>query len=378
MKKTIISALCTFSVLITGFIGGCSFDNIEQNVEPTQIGSTVVSPENTNAMRLNVSPLSGNEISPMSNPFPLPGFYQDFQITATVSSFSTLRDLTWNVEFVNADSEWATGKTVTEYVEVKQDTEYDNIAYARVYQAFAEQIRIVVASAYNPAIFASVTCDYKARLSGGNLSFPYVDGGYSSASALNVPMSDFSTENPTVTLTEAHTGTRLLDYSILFGDGTTFPTKEDCYVSLTVFCSALYEALSGGHALLPVRSSFSEMSSGSTDSFSIRYEHGDEINLDLPGIDLLTDATKTLIIQSRDYMLGYTDKLPDDWDNGETYSAYCALMNSTGEDLSARIYLKPENCQMVGTYNNTKIVYEYGWFKCPMTSVVVDETTLVF
>ena len=145
-----------------------------------------------------------------------------------------------------------------------------------------------------------------------------------------------------------------------------------------MFCPALYETLSGGHALLPVRSDFSEISSGGTESFSIRYEHGDEINLDLPGIDLLTDAAKTLIIQSRDYMLGYTDNLPDNWDNGETYSAYCALVNSSGEDLSARIYLKPETCRMVGTYNNTKLIWTYGWFKCSMTSVVVDETTLVF
>lgn len=375
MKKSIIGSLCALSVLITGILGACSFNNVEQKVESTQIGSTIVTPEYTNAMRLNVAPLE-NEISPMSNPFI--GEDPDFRITATVSSSSTLIDLTWKVEFVSPNSEWATGKYAINYVKVGQDTEYSNIAYVIVEKAFAEQIRIVVSSTYNSAISASIICDYKARLTGGDISLAYAGGGHSSASEWNVSMPDFGTKSETITLTKAHTGTRLIDYSLIYSDGTTFPSKEGWRVAVDVNCPTLYEALSAGHPLLPVRSDFSEISSSNTTGFSVRYKMGDEINLDLPGVDLLTEEVKRLVLHSRAYMLGYTDHLPDNWDDGEAYSAYCELMNASGEDLFASIYFDSEDAETSGAYKKTTLIYECGWFECPMLAIGVDKSTITF
>ena len=207
LKNIFVNILCVFSVFTTVFISGCSAVQTGQSSSSVQIGNTVISSQTNKGLTLHISSLSESEFSANENPFPLPSFYNDLKITATVSSISTLKDLTWSVEFVNPNSEWASGKTLSDYIEVKPDTEYANIAYVRVYKAFSEQIRIVVASAYNPVISASVVCDYKARLSGGNLSFTHVDGGHSSAGVWNMPMSDFLTENTAITLTEMHTGT---------------------------------------------------------------------------------------------------------------------------------------------------------------------------
>lgn len=69
----------------------------------------------------------------------------------------------WSIAWVNGESEWATDKTVTDYVSL---VEQDNIrAVVSVLAPFAEQVKITVVSRDNPEAKASCVCDYVQRLS---------------------------------------------------------------------------------------------------------------------------------------------------------------------------------------------------------------------
>ena len=62
-------------------------------------------------------------------------------LTATVSpSDATDTALDWSVAFVEPDSEWATGKTVTDYVTVTPTADGASTAAVECKQAFGEQI----------------------------------------------------------------------------------------------------------------------------------------------------------------------------------------------------------------------------------------------
>lgn len=76
----------------------------------------------------------------------------------------------YSVAFVNAESDWAVGKTVTDYITV--EPEADGSAKAKVFchETFGEQIIITVTSRSNPEIADSCTVDYAQRVTGVTLS----------------------------------------------------------------------------------------------------------------------------------------------------------------------------------------------------------------
>lgn len=81
-------------------------------------------------------------------------------LTATVTPADAKQDVLWSVAFVNADSEWATGKTVTDYVTVEPTTEDGTTVAVTCKAAFSEQIKIICASKYNPEITAECLVDF--------------------------------------------------------------------------------------------------------------------------------------------------------------------------------------------------------------------------
>lgn len=81
-------------------------------------------------------------------------------LTATVTPADAKQDVLWSVAFVNADSEWATGKTVTDYVTVEPTTEDGTTVTVTCKAAFSEQIKIICASKYNPEITAECLVDF--------------------------------------------------------------------------------------------------------------------------------------------------------------------------------------------------------------------------
>lgn len=105
-------------------------------------------------------------------------------ITATVTpEYATNIALDWSVAFADPASEWATGKTVTDFVTVSPIEDGANTAVVTNYGAFGEQIIITVTSRENGAISASCTADYAEKID----KYQYV--GLTAGSYVN-------TENP--------------------------------------------------------------------------------------------------------------------------------------------------------------------------------------
>ena len=77
----------------------------------------------------------------------------------------------WWVEFVDADSDWATGKKASDYVTVTPTSDGALTAVVEGLQAFGEPIRLVCASRQSPDRSDSFICDYKSFVRSMNLKF---------------------------------------------------------------------------------------------------------------------------------------------------------------------------------------------------------------
>ena len=101
------------------------------------------------------------------------------QLTATVMpENATNKAVDWVVRFKNPDSEWAKGKTVTDYVTVTATEDGALTANVENLEAFGEQIEVVVTSRDNPDASAVCTVDYAARILGASISVSTLNDTY--------------------------------------------------------------------------------------------------------------------------------------------------------------------------------------------------------
>lgn len=122
----------------------------------------------------------GNEMDPDGvNPLPtsltfssalnLAGEATSVTVKATVEP-STVQEsfkaLDWSVAWNNASSEWASGKTVTDYVTVTPTSDGAAAATVACKQAFGEQIVLTCASSFFPNAKATATIDYMKKVTG--------------------------------------------------------------------------------------------------------------------------------------------------------------------------------------------------------------------
>ena len=84
---------------------------------------------------------------------------------------ATDKSVKWSVAFVNPSSEWATGKTVTDYVSISSSGLTCTVT---CHQAFGEQIKITVTSNDNPEATDSCVVDYLKRIE--DVTFALSDG----------------------------------------------------------------------------------------------------------------------------------------------------------------------------------------------------------
>lgn len=85
-------------------------------------------------------------------------------ITASIIPASALdKRVNWSVEWVDSASEWAKGKTVTDYVTVTADTTDSRIATVNCSAPFGSQIKVVATSVENPSAKSYCTVDYLSR-----------------------------------------------------------------------------------------------------------------------------------------------------------------------------------------------------------------------
>lgn len=89
--------------------------------------------------------------------------YASVTLTATVTPSWATQDLSWSVAFSNPASEWATGKTVTDYVTVTPG-ETTLTATVQCLQPFGEQIVVTVSADEFDDVSATCTVDFGARI----------------------------------------------------------------------------------------------------------------------------------------------------------------------------------------------------------------------
>ncbi len=89
--------------------------------------------------------------------------YASVELTATLSPDWVAGDLSWSIAFNNPASEWATGKTVTDYVTLTPG-ETALTATVQCLQPFGEQIVVTVSADEFEGVSASCTVDFGARI----------------------------------------------------------------------------------------------------------------------------------------------------------------------------------------------------------------------
>lgn len=104
----------------------------------------------------------------------------------------------WTLQFVNPESEWASGKTVSDYVTVTPKEDGSLIATVSCHQAFGEQIRLTVTSRDNPEAKASCRIDYKQQLTGIEIALAQEgkEPTVNNSSKAGTVFADFENENP--------------------------------------------------------------------------------------------------------------------------------------------------------------------------------------
>lgn len=93
--------------------------------------------------------------------------YDSVTLTATVTpSNADNKKVDWTIAFANPASEWASGKTVTDYVTVTPESDGSLTATVQCLQDFGEQIIITVTSRDNSNAKATCTVDFYKRVIG--------------------------------------------------------------------------------------------------------------------------------------------------------------------------------------------------------------------
>lgn len=101
--------------------------------------------------------------------------YASVTLTATVTPSWATQDLSWSVAFSNPASEWATGKTVTDYVTVTPG-ETTLTATVQCLQPFGEQIVVTVSADEFDDVSATCTVDFQRRVVDATFLFTDEEG----------------------------------------------------------------------------------------------------------------------------------------------------------------------------------------------------------
>lgn len=175
MKKKILAsvlavvtmAMCAFSAV------ACNQDVPQEDEVSSSVQEEVKDSGNlavedvttTPGMRLNVKRLSTNYTGGDPDAGIATVAEDAYQLTATVLPADAAdKTVTYSVAWSNANSAWAKGKTVTDYVSVAQTSTGSVTATATCKQAFGEPIVVTVTSNNNTAAKATATLHYKQKV----------------------------------------------------------------------------------------------------------------------------------------------------------------------------------------------------------------------
>lgn len=178
------------------------------------------------------------------------------QATVTPAN-ATNPEVDWTVQWVDAGSEWASGKEPVDYLTVSPTEDGSTTAQVACVEAFGEKIKIVVTSRDNPEAKAECVVDYAKRLQGVTAQLKRINGaptGYT-----------YSFDSKTGTMTNSATNNKLslaedynasvtwgLSYTYHVGVGTiddTYTTTFD-YTASNALVSYLTGRMPTGAVLL--------------------------------------------------------------------------------------------------------------------------------
>ncbi len=138
-------------------------------------GGTEVEEGEEKGVKLSVRKLMTNE-------------YEEYGVTALAETAYTLtatvlpadaanKALDWSVSFTDAGDEWASGKTVTDYVTVTPSADGALTAVVENIAAFGEQITVKATSRENTEAYATCTVEYMQRTVGYQVAILPSGGG---------------------------------------------------------------------------------------------------------------------------------------------------------------------------------------------------------
>lgn len=165
--KTIVMvvAILLCLALAGGWIAQTVVIKQKQEVPVTETaGSFTVTPDNNEFMRLTTMPLLAEQYDDYGI---MPIAQSAYTITATITpSNADDKTVDWSVAWKDANSSWAKGKTVTNYVTVTPTSDGALTASVSCLAAFGEQIIVTVVPRANTDISATCTLDYRQIITG--------------------------------------------------------------------------------------------------------------------------------------------------------------------------------------------------------------------
>lgn len=187
IKELIIGVMLTF-ILILQTITMCCFASISNRLaaipEPTVIGHEVVdgSGKVLDSKTIHEIPArmtfrSAASLDESSN--------NSITINAVVRpAAATDKYIFWTIDFVNENSTWATGKTVTDYVTVTPSSEGSTTATILCKKPFGEQIIITARSRDNGDAKAECTVDFRQQVTDIQVVFDRLDANMNKVGTL--------------------------------------------------------------------------------------------------------------------------------------------------------------------------------------------------
>lgn len=166
-----------------------------------------------------------------------------YTLTATVYPVSASdKTVDWTIAWANAESTWATGKTVTDYVTAQAQADGSTVCIVSCLQAFGEQIEVTVTARANENATATCTLDYVKRIVNAPTRFSIKNNelpAFTGGGAGQPMLPNFQASAPSVafdittgdTFTTTLTASELIDYDAEWEEGHLgVGTLDDEYV----------------------------------------------------------------------------------------------------------------------------------------------------
>lgn len=168
-------------------------------------------------------------------------------VTAVMTPEGSFTFFDWSVAWSDSTDEFASGKTVTDYISVAATSDGANTATVTCYGEFGTQIVLTAQSRTNSSLKATATIDYEVRFKGVGFELLFDDTAKSAVGVTDIDMLDsYESANITMPAPNKITESGSFNYSIVtshsdFTTRTSAPMSST-YYGLYVKCSDSFAA----------------------------------------------------------------------------------------------------------------------------------------